>query len=136
MSMVPSLARLLVSEDRPIARKGASIKPARSRAARRRRSRGPARPALDLDQHGQRTRPLRELRRALVERQHVGVAVTIERPDAAGVSGSYQAPVCNCATPGLDRIGHDRAGEAGATRVEHADHVAVGDLAIGRVARN
>ena len=66
--------------------------PRRPAAARRRDRRQRRLPALDLDQRGGRARPLRELRGAAVERQHVRIAVPSERAGSRRSAGSYQAP--------------------------------------------
>ena len=66
-------------------------------------ARGRALVPLDVDQRELADRPLRQPRRAGVERQHVGVAVR-RTVGVAGSSGSYQAPVDSCTTLGADGV--------------------------------
>ena len=90
-------------------------------------------PALDLDQSGERARPLRERRRADVEGKHVGIAVPLGRSRRVG----WIEPRARCHD--YDSRHHarvnDRPGEASAARVEHAYDIAVADAAFRGVRR-
>src|SRR5262245_8265700 len=75
-------------------------------------------PALDLDQRRLRYRTLRELRRALVERQHIRIAMAIERADRAGLIGIVPGAGLKLQHAAAHGVGHDSAGETRAALIE------------------
>ena len=90
-------------------------------------------PALDLDQRGERARPLRERRGADVERKHVGIAVPLGR--SRRIVGIEPSARCHDHDTRHHARVNDRAREAGAAGVEHAHDVAVADAALRSVWR-
>ena len=80
--------------------------------------------ALDLDEDVLAGAALGEPRRPDVGGEHVRVAVRA-RGGSAGSTGVNHAPVERLTTLRSNVVGDDRAGEAGASVVEHAHDVAV-----------
>ncbi len=90
-------------------------------------------PSLDLDERSERARALRQWRSADVEREHIGIAVTLGlaarrwriEPCAGGHDCDARHHV------GIDH----HPGETCATRVKHAHDVTVADIALRCVRR-
>ena len=78
---------------------------------------------------------LAELGGALVEGQHVGIAVLASVADRPRPAGSYQAPRRKPHHARRIASVRMRAGEARAAIVVHAHHIAIGDAARRRVGR-
>src|SRR5713101_8367400 len=61
-------------------------------------------PTLHLNQHGMRARTLGQFRRPFVERQHVGIAVPVERADEARLVRVVPRAGLQLSDPGAYRI--------------------------------
>lgn len=80
-------------------------------------------------------RPLPQARGAAIGRQHVRVAVLVERAGSAGIERVEPGAGRELDHAGTQRIRHAQAGEAGAAVVEDPDDVAISQAPAGRVLR-
>src|SRR5262249_2036781 len=83
--------------------------------------------ALDLHQSGLGDAALRQLGRALVQGEHIGVPVLVETPDLRGIQRVEPGPRRQLHDARTDGVGHHRTGQAGAPGIVQPYHIPAGD---------